>query len=83
MFGVPLSYALQLTFDGNYWDGARILPRPIGGFYCLFFDSIAMLLGDIFGIELGVKIVDMLLEYYSNFVRFDWHPAKTPYDIGV
>jgi parallel beta-helix repeat protein len=82
MFGVPLSYILQLTFDGNYWDRARILPHPIGGFYCLFFDSIAMLLGDIFGIELGVKIVDMLLDYYLNFVRFDWHPAQEPYDIG-
>jgi parallel beta-helix repeat protein len=80
MFGVPLSYVLQLTFDGNYWDRARILPHPIGGFYCFFIDSISMLLGEIFG-EFALKIVNMLLEYYSNFVRFDWHPAQEPYNI--
>jgi hypothetical protein len=77
MFGVPLSYVSQLTFDGNYWDRARILPHPIGGLYWL--DS--WLMAWFIGVLFGTKILDMLEEYYSNFVRFDWHPAKEPYDI--
>jgi parallel beta-helix repeat protein len=81
MFGVPFSYVSQLTFDGNYWENARALPYPIGGLYWYTPETFLYLLGYLFGLELGGKIGGMWLDYYSNFVRFDWHPAKEPYDI--
>ncbi|VVB60495.1 Right handed beta helix region [uncultured archaeon] len=81
MFGVPRSFVSQLTFNENYWGSARTFPYPIGGFYCYNIELIGYLLGLLFGQELAIKIINMLVEYYPNFVRFDWHPAQEPYDI--
>ena len=81
MFGVPLSYVSQLTFKGNYWEKAWTLPYLISGFYCYNIEFRLYLIGSLFGDEIGGKINNILLEYYSNFVRFDWHPAQEPYDI--
>ena len=68
---------LPVKFDGNYWDKARIFPHPIGGLFALNLGITAMVWYMLFG-EKGEGI---LLDYYSNFVRFDWHPAREPYDI--
>jgi parallel beta-helix repeat protein len=45
------------TWDKNYWDRPRLLPKPILGI-----------------IDDGNGVV-------FNWVEFDWHPAKKPYDI--
>jgi parallel beta-helix repeat protein len=82
MFGVPLSYVSQLSFQENYWEKARTLPYPISGFYCYNIDIRLYLMGFLFGAELGGKINTILLENYSNFVRFDFHPAQEPYTIS-
>jgi parallel beta-helix repeat protein len=70
---------LPAIFDRNYWDKARIFPHPIGGLFALNLGITALVWYMLFG-EKGEGI---LLDYYSNFVRFDWHPAKEIYDIGV
>lgn len=58
---------LPSKWSGNYWEKARSLPHPIGGLvFSKFF-----LLGFVTN-NWGVIV---------NFVRFDFHPAQTPYEI--
>jgi parallel beta-helix repeat protein len=68
---------LPAIFEGNYWDKSRILPYPIGGLFMVSVFVRLYVWGRLFGVETELK----LFYNYSNFVRFDWHPAQEPYDI--
>lgn len=67
-----------VIFEGNYWGRARILLYPIGGLFLYNPLLKIYIIASLF----GVKTSDWILEYGSNFVRFDWHPAQQPYDIS-
>ena len=59
-------------WDGNYWDKwQRPAPKPIIG---LFLRAILIPLpgAHFFPIPLGIY----------PYIRFDWHPAQQPYDVG-
>jgi parallel beta-helix repeat protein len=59
---------LQPTvWDGNYWDGQRIMPYPILGLTTLW---------DYLG-----RISLMYNKYLFDSFQVDWHPAQKPYDI--
>jgi parallel beta-helix repeat protein len=68
---------LPAIFEGNYWDKSRILPYPIGGLFVVSLFVRLYVWHRLFGVETALK----LFYNYSNFVRFDWHPAQEPYDI--
>jgi parallel beta-helix repeat protein len=52
-------------WDGNYWSRSRILPQPIFGSF------------RILGRESSFNGIPIPIDC----VNFDWHPAKSPYDI--
>jgi parallel beta-helix repeat protein len=64
-------------FEGNYWGKSRILPYPIGGLFVIDLFVRFYIWARLFGVGNELKLFDE----YSNFVRFDWHPAQEPYSI--
>jgi parallel beta-helix repeat protein len=68
---------LPAIFEGNYWEKSRILPYPIGGLFAGSLFIRMYLWTRLFGAGTELK----LIYEYSNFLRFDWHPAQEPYII--
>ncbi len=62
------------TWDGNYWGRFRLIPKLIPGF-CLF-----IILNFPF-FYFNINIFDHNLFLFIPVFKFDWHPAREPYDI--
>lgn len=80
------SSPFENTWDGNYWGQARQFPKPIFGYLLFLFPSL------IFSLLLQpFKLLSLLIGNGSAYIiplgipiiKFDWHPAQTPYDILV
>ncbi|HWR64303.1 MAG TPA: NosD domain-containing protein [Candidatus Thermoplasmatota archaeon] len=80
------SYPFENSWDGNYWGQAFQFPKPIVGYLFFLFPSL------IFSLFLQpLKLLSLLTGNGSAYViplgipsiKFDWHPAQTPYDILV
>ena len=69
-FQIILLYLIQkINWNNNYWGEPRLKPYPITGFICVA-GFLHTYFQDI--------IIDKKL---ANWINFDWHPAKEPYDI--
>ncbi len=58
----------HVSFDNNYWNKSRSLPKPIIG-YILPYNGL------LFFLFYGLGLL-------PPFIQFDWHPAKEPFDIS-
>jgi len=73
------------TWEGNYWGRAYQSPKPIFGFLFFLFPSLIFS-----GFLQPLKLLQLLLTGSGGYnvvplgipiVKFDWSPAKEPYDI--
>ncbi len=81
------SSPFENTWEGNYWGQAHQFPKPIVGFIFLLFPSVILSL-----LLQPLKLIQSLITGSGSYwviplgipsLKFDWHPAQTPYDILV
>jgi parallel beta-helix repeat protein len=75
------------TWDGNYWGRSFQFPKPIFGYLFFLFPSVLLSL-----LLQPLKLLQSLITGSGSYwviplgipsLKFDWHPAQTPYDIPV
>ena len=81
------SNPFENTWESNYWGQAHQFPKPIVGFIFLLFPSVILSL-----LLQPLKLLQSLITGSGSYwviplgipsIKFDWHPAQTPYDILV